>query len=79
MSCTLITNSQLELNLLLTCKALRGDTENTPLQVKLNNLAETIAKLGSAAGLFLFTALMIRFFISLGPVLPTRYVNKYAG
>jgi Ca2+-transporting ATPase len=60
---------------LVTCTALCGDTENTPLQVKLNNLAETIAKIGSAAGLFLFTALMIRFFISLGPVEPTRYVN----
>ena len=67
--------SQLELIFLVTCTALRGDTENTPLQVKLNNLAEIIAKLGSAAGLFLFTALMIRFFVSLGPVEPTRYVN----
>ncbi|RDX57018.1 hypothetical protein OH76DRAFT_1491696, partial [Lentinus brumalis] len=42
--------------------ALQGDIENTPLQLKLNNLAELIAKLGSAAGLILFTALMIRFF-----------------
>jgi hypothetical protein len=74
-SCTLITKSQLELIFLVTCKALRGDTENTPLQVKLNNLAEIIAKLGSAAGLILFTALMIRFLVSLGPVLPARYVN----
>ncbi|KAI0359713.1 calcium-translocating P-type ATPase [Trametes cingulata] len=46
--------------------ALRGDAENTPLQIKLNNLAELIAKLGSAAGLILFTALMIRFFVQLG-------------
>ncbi|THU94351.1 calcium-translocating P-type ATPase [Dendrothele bispora CBS 962.96] len=46
--------------------ALRGDAENTPLQLKLNNLAELIAKLGSAAGLILFTALMIRFFVQLG-------------
>lgn len=46
--------------------ALRGDSENTPLQIKLNRLAELIAKLGSAAGLLLFTALMIRFFVQLG-------------
>ncbi|KAF9514593.1 hypothetical protein BS47DRAFT_1392337 [Hydnum rufescens UP504] len=37
----------------------------TPLQHKLNVLAELIAKLGSLAGLILFTALMIRFFIEL--------------
>ena len=46
--------------------ALRGDTENAPLQAKLNDLAELIAELGSAAGLILFTALMIRFFVKLG-------------
>lgn len=45
--------------------ALRGDTEETPLQLKLNALAELIAKLGSLAGIILFTALMIRFFVSL--------------
>ncbi|KAM0750630.1 putative calcium-transporting ATPase [Meredithblackwellia eburnea MCA 4105] len=45
--------------------SLRGDTESTPLQLKLNALAELIAKLGSAAGLLLFAALMIRFFVQL--------------
>jgi Ca2+-transporting ATPase len=45
--------------------SLQGDTENTPLQLKLNALAELIAKLGSAAGLLLFIALMIRFFVQL--------------
>ncbi|QRV74869.1 calcium-transporting ATPase [Ceratobasidium sp. AG-Ba] len=45
--------------------ALSGDTESTPLQLKLNALAELIAKLGSAAGLILFTALMIKFFVQL--------------
>jgi Ca2+-transporting ATPase len=45
--------------------SLQGDTENTPLQLKLNALAELIAKLGSAAGLLLFVALMIRFFVQL--------------
>ena len=44
---------------------MRGDGEVTPLQSKLNNLAELIAKAGSGAGLLLFTALMIRFFVQL--------------
>jgi len=45
--------------------AMRTDTEETPLQVKLNRLAELIAKCGGAAGLLLFVALMIRFFVQL--------------
>ncbi|KAH7097377.1 calcium-translocating P-type ATPase [Auriculariales sp. MPI-PUGE-AT-0066] len=45
--------------------ALQGDPEATPLQAKLNDLAELIAKLGAAAGLVLFTALMIKFFVQL--------------
>ncbi|KAJ7158854.1 hypothetical protein C8R46DRAFT_1002629 [Mycena filopes] len=52
--------------------ALRGDADNTPLQLKLNALAELIAKLGSAAGLILFTALLIRFFVQLGKGEPVR-------
>ncbi|THV03183.1 Ca-transporting ATPase [Dendrothele bispora CBS 962.96] len=56
--------------------ALRGDAENTPLQLKLNNLAELIAKLGSAAGLILFTALMIRFFVQLGTGDPVRTASE---
>ncbi|KAF6754524.1 calcium-transporting ATPase [Ephemerocybe angulata] len=52
--------------------ALRGDTENTPLQLKLNALAELIAKIGSIAGLALFIALMIRFFVQLGTGDPVR-------
>ncbi|GAA5852031.1 hypothetical protein JCM9279_005037 [Rhodotorula babjevae] len=45
--------------------SLQGDSEDTPLQLKLNALAELIAWLGSAAGLLLFVALMIRFFVGL--------------
>ncbi|GAA6050651.1 hypothetical protein JCM3770_000873 [Rhodotorula araucariae] len=45
--------------------SLQGETEDTPLQLKLNALAELIAKLGSLAGLILFAALMIRFFVKL--------------
>ncbi len=54
------------------CTALRGDAENTPLQLNLNALAELIAKLGSAAGLILFVALLIRFFVQLGTGDPPR-------
>ncbi|KAH7105050.1 calcium-translocating P-type ATPase [Auriculariales sp. MPI-PUGE-AT-0066] len=45
--------------------ALQGDAEVTPLQAKLNKLADLIAKLGASAGLFLFTILMIKFFVQL--------------
>lgn len=45
--------------------AMRTDTEETPLQIKLNRLAELIAKCGGLAGLLLFVALMIRFFVQL--------------
>ncbi|KAL5485658.1 PMC1_3 [Sanghuangporus weigelae] len=56
--------------------ALRTDNEHTPLQLKLNRLAELIAKLGSAAGLLLFTALLIRFFVQLGTNDPPRTANQ---
>lgn len=56
---------------------LRGDTPATPLQLKLNALAELIAKLGSLAGLILFSALMIRFFVQLGTN-PHRTANAKA-
>lgn len=45
--------------------SLRTDSEMTPLQAKLNRLAEIIAYAGTAAGVLLFIALMIRFFIQL--------------
>ena len=54
--------------------ALRGDTDDTPLQVKLNNLVELIAKIGSLAGLILFSVLMIKFFVQLGTSNPPRCV-----
>ncbi|KAJ7773119.1 hypothetical protein B0H16DRAFT_1304903 [Mycena metata] len=56
--------------------ALRGDADNTPLQLKLNALAELIAKLGSAAGLILFIALLIRFFVQLGKGEPVRTASQ---
>ncbi|KAG6329880.1 hypothetical protein ID866_9209 [Astraeus odoratus] len=56
--------------------ALRTDTENTPLQLKLNVLAELIAKIGSVAGIVLFSALMIRFFVQLGTGNPAMNANE---
>ena len=55
-----------------------------PLQLNLNALAELIAQLCSAAGLILYTALMIRFFIQLGEGEPARweiysYLVRYWG
>ncbi|KAH0284466.1 calcium transporting P-type ATPase-like protein [Aureobasidium namibiae CBS 147.97] len=44
-----------------TMMSLREDSEVTPLQSKLNTLAEYIAKLGGAAALLLFIVLLIKF------------------
>ncbi|KAI1268002.1 putative calcium P-type ATPase [Xylariaceae sp. FL1019] len=46
-----------------TLMSLNEDPEMTPLQSKLNVIAEYIAKLGGAAGLLLFVALFIEFLI----------------
>lgn len=46
--------------------ALQDNEDITPLQSKLNRLADYIAKLGSLAGIILFTSLLIRFFTQLG-------------
>lgn len=48
-----------------TLMSLREDPEVTPLQSKLNTLAEYIAKLGGAAGLLLFIVLFIEFLVRL--------------
>lgn len=56
--------------------ALRTDTEHTPLQLKLNVLAELIAKLGSLAGIVLFSTLMIRFIVQLATGSPTRSADQ---
>jgi Ca2+-transporting ATPase len=48
-----------------TLMSLREDPEVTPLQSKLNTLAEYIAKLGGAAGLILFIVLFIEFLVRL--------------
>lgn len=61
-------------SILFSPTALRGDSENTPLQIKLNNLAELIAKIGSVAGLLLFISLMIRFIVQIAKGNPARCV-----
>ncbi|KAI9655301.1 MAG: hypothetical protein M1821_005448 [Bathelium mastoideum] len=48
-----------------TMMALRDDPEATPLQLKLNVLAEYIAKLGGAAALLLFVVVFIEFLVRL--------------
>ncbi|KAL2062935.1 hypothetical protein VTL71DRAFT_6007 [Oculimacula yallundae] len=57
-----------------TLMSLREDPEVTPLQSKLNTLAEYIAKLGGGAGLLLFIVLFIEFLVRLkgNPKTPTE-------
>ncbi|OAX36045.1 calcium-translocating P-type ATPase, partial [Rhizopogon vinicolor AM-OR11-026] len=56
--------------------ALRTDAENTPLQLKFNILAEFIAKIGSIAGIVLFSLLMVRFIVQLVTSEPARNANQ---
>ena len=57
-----------------TMMTLREDSEATPLQQKLNVLAEYIAKLGGAAALLLFVVLFIKFLAQLkgSPLTPSE-------
>ncbi|KAJ5664008.1 ATPase P-type K/Mg/Cd/Cu/Zn/Na/Ca/Na/H-transporter [Penicillium longicatenatum] len=48
-----------------TLMSLQEEGETTPLQTKLNKLAEYIAKLGLASGLLLFVVLFIKFLVRL--------------
>ncbi|CAG8766708.1 11718_t:CDS:2, partial [Cetraspora pellucida] len=47
-----------------TWMSLSTNNEDTPLQVKLNDLAEQIAKLGGAAALLMLIVLLVKYFIS---------------
>ncbi|KAL8739073.1 MAG: hypothetical protein Q9181_000255 [Wetmoreana brouardii] len=51
-----------------TMMSLREDAQTTPLQSKLNVLAEYIAKLGLGAGLILFIATFIKFLVKLNTI-----------
>jgi len=46
-----------------TLMSLSGDIQDTPLQVKLNGLAEAIAKIGGAAALLMLVVLLIKYFV----------------
>lgn len=50
-----------------TMLSLRHEPETTPLQVRLDNLAEGISKYGFLAALILFIVLFIRFCVNIGP------------
>lgn len=52
-----------------TMMSLREPAQTTPLQVKLNILAEYIAKIGLSAGLILFVATFIKFLVGLNDIL----------
>ena len=63
-----------------TMMSLREDAQTTPLQGKLNKLAEYIAKLGLAAGLLLFVVTFIEFLARLGsppPPTPDQPTNAW--
>ncbi|KAF8267739.1 hypothetical protein EI94DRAFT_1729725 [Lactarius quietus] len=48
--------------------ALPRESENTPLQLQLNNIAEEITRIGSIAGGLFFVALVIRYFYQPGTI-----------
>lgn len=61
-----------------TLMSLNEDPEITPLQSKLNIIAEYIAKLGGAAGLVLFITLFIKFLVAL-PKMPSTVTPAEKG
>ncbi|KAH9021979.1 calcium-translocating P-type ATPase [Lactarius hengduanensis] len=58
--------------------AMQRDPENTPLQLKLNDVSEIIAKIGSVAGGLLFAALLVRYSVQLGINHPQRTSSEKA-
>ncbi|KAJ2553550.1 plasma membrane calcium [Coemansia sp. RSA 1933] len=61
-----------------TLMSLRSKNDPTPLQVKLNGMAELIAKLGGAAGLLMFIVLIIKYAVQLGRNETSRNATKVA-
>ncbi|KAF9987462.1 hypothetical protein BGZ75_000564 [Mortierella antarctica] len=53
-----------------TMMSLRTEPEDTPLQAKLNGLAEQIAKLGTLAAVIMLAALFIRYFVKFKDGIP---------
>ena len=72
-----------ELSDTLLTLAFPRDLESTPLQLKLNDLADAIITIGTISGGLLFVALLIRYFFELGTNILQRYSdvssshNKY--
>ncbi|ORY03426.1 calcium-translocating P-type ATPase [Basidiobolus meristosporus CBS 931.73] len=64
-----------------TMMSLRSESAETPLQLKLNNLAELIAKLGGAAALLMLIVLLLRYLIPFKDGVPaaTTIVNRLVG
>lgn len=52
-----------------------SENENTPIQLKLNDLADAITKIGTIAGGLLFASLLVRYFFELGTIVPQRYFD----
>ena len=52
------------------------DSESTPLQLKMNDLADAITTIGIIAGGFLFVALLIRYFLELETNNLQRYLTR---
>jgi Ca2+-transporting ATPase len=46
-----------------TMMSMQAETQDTPLQIKLNKLANVIAKVGSSVAFFMFVALLVSYFI----------------
>ncbi|KAI8869032.1 calcium-translocating P-type ATPase [Ramicandelaber brevisporus] len=59
-----------------TLLSLRVDSPDTPLQLKLNILAEKIAKLGGAAALLMFISLIIKYFVQYAKETPRPPANE---
>ena len=52
-----------------------SENENTPLQLKLNDLTDAITKIGTTAGGILFASLLVRYFCEPGTTNPQRYFD----
>lgn len=59
--------------------SLQGGDEETPLQEKLNHLAETIAKLGFATAILMLLVLLIEYFIEFAQRKVSREATKVIG
>lgn len=61
-----------------TMESLQTDAEATPLQLKLNRIADAIAKIGGSSALLLFIVLFIRFLVGLKGNTEPSYIKGQA-